>query len=389
MSQQPAPRVIPALDAMRAVGALAVVATHCGFNAGIYGSGTLGHLVARLDVGVAVFFVLSGFLLSREWLVRAATDRPAPGARHYLWKRLLRIYPAYVVTVVVAMVLIPENRGASPREWLITLGMAGIYTDDPLPRGLSQTWSLATEVAFYLVLPLLMWIVVGRRIRRLRVLSWLVVFAAVACWWLLDLSGRLPLGGTPVNEWLPAYLTWFGAGIGLAAVHTSPGLFPRATTAMRALGRSPGACWTAAIGVLMVATTPLAGPTALVPATPAEALVKNLLYLVVGVLLIVSSAFGEGSYARVLSHPTARHLGRISYSVFLIHMSVLQLVMWITGYPLFGGHFLAIFGLTLVLTLPASELIYRVVERPFMRLRREPFAGEATASAAPSATTAA
>ena len=56
-------------------------------------------MLARLDVGVAIFFVLSGFLLSHHFLGRAhhGTGR-VPG--RYFWKRFLRIYPAYLVGVV-------------------------------------------------------------------------------------------------------------------------------------------------------------------------------------------------------------------------------------------------------------------------------------------------
>ena len=71
----------PLLDTMRAVGALCVLTTHAAFWAGDYTRhGTWGTVLARLDVGVAIFFVLSGFLLSRPWLpARRPTGRPRRG----------------------------------------------------------------------------------------------------------------------------------------------------------------------------------------------------------------------------------------------------------------------------------------------------------------------
>ena len=73
------------LDSIRAVAAIMVVATHTSFWAGVYTRGTWGAATQRLEVGVAIFFVLSGFLLSRPYLLRArhgtSIDRtctPAP-----------------------------------------------------------------------------------------------------------------------------------------------------------------------------------------------------------------------------------------------------------------------------------------------------------------------
>jgi len=164
----------PVLDTLRAIGALAVLTTHTAFQAGEYlRHGVWGTLLARLDVGVAIFFVLSGFLLARPWLARAATGAPPPSRRRYYEKRLLRIYPVYVVTVVIALVWIPENEGATLRTWVSSLLLADPYTSEQLPHGLTQMWSLTAEVAFYAVLPLLMWVAVGRvhALRPRRVLA--------------------------------------------------------------------------------------------------------------------------------------------------------------------------------------------------------------------------
>lgn len=384
------PRTIAPLDTMRLVGVLAVMTTHAGFYAGSYtNSGVFGHLAARMDVGVSVFFVLSGFLLSQEWLVPAAHDQPRPAVTLYLWKRLLRIYPVYVVAALIALLLVHSNHGLGPGDWLITLTMVGTYTTHSLPHGFTQTWSLGTEVAFYLALPVIARVMIGRRLRPARVLATFVVMTALGLWWLVDLAGRLPLDNRPANEWLPSYLFWFGSGITLAAIHTAPDLFPRLSRLARAAAATPGACWAAALGVMLVAASPLAGAYDLAASTSTAAATKNVLYGVVGVLLIVPAAFGEGgAYHRALAAPALRHLGHISYGMFLIHMAVIELVMHLTGYQLFRGHFVQIYGLTLVLTIPAAELLYRLVERPFMRLRPRERSGTSSPTAAPKATTA-
>ncbi|GAB2447344.1 acyltransferase [Nocardioides hungaricus] len=383
MTPATAPRVeiapeFPVLDSLRAVGALAVLTTHVAFQSGAYvRDGTWGALMSRLDVGVAIFFVLSGFLLGRPHFARRMAGAPAPPAGHYYWKRLLRIYPAYVVTVVLALALIPENRALGAAEWARALTLTDTYLTGAFPQGLTQMWSLAVEVSFYLVLPLLMLLALGRRapLRPLRVAALLVAMVAVACWWHLDLAARLDAysGGAPA-QWLPAYLSWFAVGLGLALVHVLDQARPERTRlgrAVEALAASPGACWAAVLGLMLVASTPVAGPTLLYVATDVESLTKNLLYAVIGGLVVVTGlqTSAAGRYTRMLSARVPRHLGHISYSVFCVHLPILYLVMEGIGFPLFGGHTWEIWVLTVVLSLAASEALYRVVERPAMRLR--------------------
>jgi peptidoglycan/LPS O-acetylase OafA/YrhL len=139
------------------------------------------------------------------------------------------------------------------------------------------------------------------------------------------------------------------------------------------LGALPGVCWVAVAGLMLVASTPLAGPTLLFVATPSESLTKHLLYAAIGGLLVVSGAFGvPGRFTDLMAGRLPRHLGHISYSVFCIHLPVLHLVMTRGDYVLFGGHGLEIWALTLALSLVAAELLYRLVERPANRLRSMP-----------------
>jgi peptidoglycan/LPS O-acetylase OafA/YrhL len=363
----------PMLDTMRAVGAIAVMITHCGFNAGSYTeNGALGRLIARMDVGVAVFFVLSGFLLSRAWLSRSRAGQPPPGVGRYFWKRFLRIVPPYVVVAVVALALIDDNAGLWPEGWWPALTMTDIYVSDRLPFGLTQTWSLATEVAFYVALPLIMLVAVGRhRLSTRRVGAVLLVLVAVNVWWLLGGSAMMPVDNGHVNEWLPAYLTWFSSGIALALMQVTPEHPGRVRKLVRELAASPGVCWSVALGLLLVAGTSVAGPMLLVPATEVEALTKNLLYAAIATVVVLPGIFATpgGRYTSFMSHRFLRHLGHISYGIFLVHMSVLHFVMWWTGYELFEGHFVQIFVLTLALSLIASEVLYRVVEVPCQRLK--------------------
>ena len=71
----------------------------------------------------------------------------------------------------------------------------------------------------------------------------------------------------------------------------------RAAGALQQMGRSPGACWTAALALFAIASTPLAGPDLLVPPTSGEAVTKNLLYAVIAGLLILPGVFADPAAA--------------------------------------------------------------------------------------------
>lgn len=368
----------PALDGLRAIGAFCVLTTHVAFWSGDYtGNGVVGTLLARLDVGVAIFFVLSGFLLSRPWLLSAAEGRRAPGTRAYLWKRLLRVFPVYVVTATVALALIEDNEDLGWVDRVITVLLLDTYVRDALPSGLTHMWSLAVEVAFYAVLPLLMLAFLGRgrRLGPARVLAGLGLMALVTVWWHLDGAGRAGELGTGIPlQWLPAYLLWFALGIGLALVQVlhQGGEWLRFTGPVVSLARQPGSCWVLAAGLMLLAATPVAGPSMFDAPTPGQSLTKSVIYALVGVLLVLTGVFaGErGLTGLLLGHPVARRLGWISYGVFCLHLPVLHLVMWATPWELFGGHFVGLWLLTSLGAVVAAELVYRLVERPAQRGRR-------------------
>jgi peptidoglycan/LPS O-acetylase OafA/YrhL len=368
------------LDPLRAVGALAVVTTHATFWTGDYlRHGVFGSMLARLDVGVAIFFVLSGFLLSHHFLGRAYHGAPAEPTGRYFWKRFLRIYPAYVIGVVLAMVYVKDNAGAGLEDWLSVLLMGDIYVHDAYRAGQTQMWSLATEVAFYIMLPLLIALVTSggrRRPTSRRVLGLVATMVLVNVVWTLDLLDRVNdamSAGLPGN-WLPSYLMWFAAGIALAWAHIlrQSGHSSRYVDRLVDLGRMPGVCWVMAVALLVVAATPLGGPTMLAAPTAGQALTKQVLYALIGGLLVLTGVFNDpdSNYTRIMSRRLLRRLGHISYGVFCLHLVVLHYVMWVTPYELFiGTNGPQVLALTLLITLPLAELLYRLVELPAMRLR--------------------
>lgn len=366
----------PGLDGLRFLGALAVLVTHVAFQTGAYAGTLAGTALSRLDVGVAIFFVLSGFLLSRPWLLAAEHATPRPRTGRYWWHRAVRILPAYLVTVVVALLVLEENAGASLRTWVANLGLVALYTEDRLPPGLTQMWSLATEVAFYAALPLVMLAALGRRPQRVPAGRLLVVLTGLCALNLAWNAGGSRLVGTSTSllQWLPGYLTWFSAGIALAAVtvvlrRAEP---PGWARTVADVGSAPWTCWGLAAAVFVVASTPLAGPYDFTQiASDASVVTKNLLYVVVGVLVVLPGVFAPAgsTFLRLTTRPLLRHLGRTSYALFCCHLVVLDLVQQWLDLPVFGGRTVLVLALTLAGSLLVSEVLYRLVEVPATRLR--------------------
>ncbi|WP_200210127.1 acyltransferase family protein [Micromonospora coerulea] len=368
---------LPALDALRAVGAIAVVIHHVGFHTGATGNAQWGGWLARMDVGVAIFFTLSGFLLFRPWALSVATGRPRPGTGRYLWRRALRILPAYWLTVATCLIVLPQNRPAPGADWLRHLTFTQIYGPGLLRNGLSQTWSLATEVAFYLILPLIAVPAVGRTWRPVRTVLAACGGLLVTAGWLVAMAvGWLDMGLH--TTWLPAYGGWFGAGMALAAAHVAlrTGTAPAAFRILDDLAAAPIACWMAAVGLLAIATTPVAGPRDLTEPSPAAFAVKLTLYLAVAVLILVPVAFGPPTRIRVaLGAAPARWLGTVSYGLFLWHPLMLELIYVVADRPLFTGGLVSTFALTMAGGLLYAAVSYYGIERPLQLLgsqRRAP-----------------
>ena len=371
-------QAFPGLNAVRAIGATAVVATHVAFETGRSVRGPLSGTLARFDMGVALFFVLSGFLLFRPYALAASSDRNRwPSTRSYLIRRGLRILPAYWLAVAACLILIPSNAGArGPSVWLRHLTLTQIYSRGEQRYGLTQTWSLCTEVAFYLLLPLLARVVLGRRGGAAGSRPWLALLflCSISMAWQLLFTQTSLIEQSVAGQWLPGYLDWFAGGMALALVqvrlsHGRP--FPWMTQ-LAELARSWGACWIAALAVFALATSPVAGPRSLeASATSWEAITKNLLYATVGVLLVLPLVLGDqgGGAAKALGSRAMRLLGEISYGIFLWHLLVLETLVRMTGRRLFQGSWVVLFVEAWTLSVVAATLSYVFVERPALRLK--------------------
>lgn len=330
---------IPALDGLRAVAALGVLITHVSFQ-----TATGIAILERFDYFVAVFFALSAFVLWRRGL--------KPG---YYRNRFARLAPAYLLCVTAVIALLPEASSLSLTTIVANLTATQIYFSDGLAPGLTHLWSLSIEIAFYLVLPLLV---------ALRPRWWAIVGVAVASlgWgWIAEYIG----GDVNAQIWPPAYISWFAVGM-LAA--ECEGKIP---VWCERLFRRRWIWWSLAGVCLWVASRPWFGPPGLVHPEPGEFARRILFGALFAACVVVPYALAPGG----LEGPKIQALGKWSYSIFLWHVAVLAIAFPILGINHFSGSLidaLIILTFTLVVTVVISAACYELVETPAGRAIRAP-----------------
>ncbi|HEU5160181.1 MAG TPA: acyltransferase [Streptosporangiaceae bacterium] len=323
-------------------------------------------------LGVSFFFVLSGFVLT--W-----SSRPGESARAWLRRRVVKIYPNHVVIWAVALLLFARAAGG-PGDWLANLLL--IHSFFPQPSVIFSvnppSWSLSSEMLFYLSFPFLIGPLRRIPVRRL----WIWAAAMVAGTVAVQLVAQfvIPAGAqAPINP-MPDLQFWFGY------------FFP------------PNHMFEFVLGVLL-ARLVLAGKWPRIGIVPAGVLLlagyTAALYMPVNYGLIVSTIAPIGVLIASVADADARGrrtpfggrvmvwLGEVSYAFYLCQGVTLFYVRHLFADTLFptGEAILVIIGLT-ALNLLAAWLLHSCVEEPMMRrwsrARRPRRSAESTPAAATS-----
>ncbi|MET0448097.1 MAG: acyltransferase, partial [Aeromicrobium sp.] len=372
-------RHIGALDGLRALAALAVVATHVGFATGFVRADLVGAVVGRLDVGVPLFFALSGFLLVRPWLaVPLGVGTSSPSLGTYAVRRLARIAPAY--WIVLAVVLLISGLGWIRDQFAtdLTVGPGSVVTHVVVGQGLTehyfsnfaQTWSLTTEVVFYAVLPVVGWLLVrstrhlgdaAARYRRVRscCIGAVVLGIATAAYATTD----LPLASPQLARSVIGHAGWFAVGIWVAAHEMTP------ARPDRRFSLRPGDGFALAGVCLLVAASPFGGPLTLEDSTAVQAVVREAMFTAIAALTLTAAVRGratESPTVRFLESAPMRWLGDRSYAIFLWHIVDLFGIMTVARVDLFTGSFVVIGLATVIISIGLADLSWRLVESPVL-----------------------
>jgi len=345
------PAYRPDIDGLRAVAVLAVVAFHA--YPSVYRGGF---------VGVDVFFVISGFLISTIILGQVTASKFRFG--EFYARRVRRIFPALVVVLLACMatgwvVLLPTEYaqlgahtagGTGFASNFVLWREAGYFDASADTKLLLHLWSLGIEEQFYLVWPLLL-VVAGAR--RALVVIVLVAVASFAANLAFVHGHDVAVFYNPLTRFWELAIGAMLAYLELRAPAAMQGL--RARTFAREATSLAGAVLLVAAIALLDSTLPFPGWRALLPTAGAFALIAA------GPSAIVNRL--------VLSNRVAVAIGLISYPLYLLHWPALAFARVVRGItPTFTMRTVAV-----VASIAAAYLVYRFVERPLRHARSTRF----------------
>jgi peptidoglycan/LPS O-acetylase OafA/YrhL len=302
---------LSALTGVRFYAALLVFLSHAPLIPGMEPL-TEGNLLFNAGVvGVSFFFVLSGFILTYNYVDVFRNKLQVCNYKKFVWDRLTKIYPVHLA---VTLLMIPAQIFSTnlPLDWRATpvhLLLAQCFWPSPEPPFYKYlnvpSWSISCELFFYLLLPLTIYCLIGK-FRRLVPASLLVIYACAVGWLLRGSSDVTQL--FYVSWFAPSRFPEFFLGAVLACLYVTS-------------SRRHGAVTSSLLEVSGMALIFLGAVYRLHAPWP---LWGGLLYAPGSALLIYGLAQKQGVFALHLSHPWLNILGTASFSFYMIHAPILR-----------------------------------------------------------------
>lgn len=343
-AQQSSLTYMPRLDGLRAVAVLAVLVEH-------FAPSYILRAVSPGGAGVTLFFVLSGYLITRILLQYGDRNIPvASAALHFYWRRFLRLSPPYYLSIAAsAAVGLSQMR----ENWWIhsfyltnfQIGLAGSWGG-----GADHFWSLSTEEQFYVL-----WFFVVVALPRRHLLSAILISFVVT---LIFRSSVYIFDMSPLTTvLLPGNLVSLAMGALLAHAEATSQL---ACVRRAALERK----WLVVAGIAFAAVS---------ISLPFVSFPRAVLYPFSGSLffacLVLSAANNQpDKYLDWLAWAPLRHLGKISYGIFIYHMFLPQILrhLPVIGPTIEHGGWFG-FLLLCIISIVVAQASWTLMERPILR----------------------
>ena len=370
---------------------LAVVVHQVAFSTGrSAGNDFLAALLGRLDVGIAICFVLSGFLMYQPFAMYQAPGAVGPSVVRFWQRRAIRIVPALWLTVAVTFAL--TERSESVADWLRHVALIQAVDFRYINVYLSHLWSISVLVGFCILVPVVGTIAAtGARDatsaerRHLAVVG--LLFCVAVAFNILQRSWDL---GRPAQQWLPAYLDWFAFGMFLAVIASArPDVAPLRWMRRTVSGwaAAPGSCWSVAALLWLLSATQLGTPRNVAAPSFWQWTTEHVLYGLAAFFTVLPVALGNPDRRRVLGSRPAQLLGVTAYGTFLWHLPVMVALQQSFDFRPFGGHFPALVSTTVVGAVACGCLSWFLLERPMLRYGSEPWRGSPATNVIATATT--
>jgi peptidoglycan/LPS O-acetylase OafA/YrhL len=381
-------KYFPELQGLRGWAVIAVVTVHTALTTGVLGYGThprdgaLAIIVERFTrESLPVLFALSGLLIFRPFALAIIADVKRPALRPYFWRRVLRIYPAYWLMALIVLPVLNLHNITGVWYLIRVATMQTVYTPNGIPQGMEATWSMATESAFYVFVPVFAFIVAkfARRatdpVGRARRLLIPIALIGAGGYGFTAYSHQASLGLYPIQgNWPLGWMGFIALGMALAtmsaAAETSP---DRMFAPYRLIAKRPIMSWLAALGVIILycfspfndqgtSNYPNFG-TAMFN-QPVDLLI---VFLVMAPLTVPYTSYVKSRFIdAVLTNRPIQYIGRISYSIYIWHIAMIY--FWNGG--LIGAHGFLV-GEIIVLggSIGIATGSWFLLERPVLQLR--------------------